>query len=324
MRPTRRGYGLIGIVLVGIGLGAVFGARSLNAVVVPSLVALGAGAIQLRRASPPALERSRPDPGFPGETRPVELRVESAVPCRVVDGVGAGLTAGNTTVETAGDGLFTYEVTLERRGEHRLGPAEVRSTDAFGLFTRQFSFDVRTPVLVYPEVHRLNRPLALGGDVEAPGRGAFDRLREYVPGDPLRDIHWRTSAKRSPDELLVAEYTADVEAGITVSAETPIASSEAADSMAGAAASIVLSLLDSSMAVGIVTHRGRLPERRGRRHRREILELLARTQTGVVDEQSRRAADFNVVADSDGVRLHYGGRARPFERIVADERRIPA
>lgn len=319
MKPTRRGYGLIVVVLAGVALGAAFGARSLNAVVVPVGVALVAGAIQLHRATPPALERSRPEPGFPGETRTVELSVESGVPCRAVDDVGAGLSATDTTVRTAGDGSRSYEVTLDSRGERQLGPAQVVATDAFGLFNRRFTYDVRTPVLVYPPVRRLAPSVVTDRGVDAPGRGAFDTLREYVPGDPLRDIHWRTSAKRPPGGLLVAEYAADEETGVTVAVDTPMASAEAADAMASAAASVVLWLLESGVAVGVATPDGRLPERTGPRHRRDVLELLARTRSGVLDAATREAADLRVVADSEGVRLLDGGRARPFEDLVVGE-----
>lgn len=324
MKPTRRGYGLLIVMIAGIVLGAAFGARSLNAIVVPGAVALGAGALQLYRAASPSLERSQPEPGFPGETRTVDLTIRSSVPCTVQDTVGAGLTADGVSTKTPGNGRLTYELTLRQRGEHPLGPATVVTTDVFGLFARRFSFDVKTAVLVYPAVRRL-APAAVGqGGIESSGRGAFDRLREYVPGDPLRDVHWRTSAKRPPEDLLVAEYTADEEAGVMVAADSPIASTDAADAMAEATASLVLSLLDSGVAVGIVTPTGRVTEGTGRRHRRELLELLALTTTGVLDAGARNRADFRIVADGDGVQLHHQGRRRPFDDLVVEEGAPPA
>lgn len=319
MKPTRRGYGLVAVVLAGLVLGAAFGARSLNAVVVPAVVALVAGAVQLRRADPPALQRSQPEPGFPGETRTVELTVESGVPCRVVDDVGAGLSATETGASVAGDGRLTYEVTLGRRGELHLGPASVRATDALGLFTRRFDFTVETPVLVYPTVRRLGGPVGTAAGADAPGRGAFDRLREYVPGDPLRDIHWRTSAKRQPGELLVAEYTAHEESGVTVAAETTVATAEAADAMASATASVAMALLESGVAVGVVVPGGRLPERTGRRQRREVFDLLARTPSGELDADRRDAADLRIVAGPDDVHLVDGGGRRHFADLLAEE-----
>lgn len=323
MKPTRRGYALIVVVGVALALGASFGARSLNAIVVPALVALLAGGVQLYRAPPPALERSQPEPGFPGESRTVELSVASRVPCRVVDAVGSGLDAEGTAVLTAGDGTHSYEVTLARRGIHKLGPASVQATDAFGLFTRQFSFDVSTSVVVYPTVYRLERGVGPGVDVDAPGRDAFDRLREYVPGDPLRDIHWRTSAKRPPGDLLVAEYTADEDRGVTVAAETPIASAAAADAMASAAASIALALLEDGTAVGLTVPNGTLPERTGRAHRLELFGLLAGVRSGGLSDEQRRRADLVVVADGDGVRVIDGAGDRSFDDLVTEVELAP-
>ncbi|MFC7135665.1 hypothetical protein [Halobaculum litoreum] len=52
MRLTRRGKAVVAAAVVAVASGLVFGPRSLNAVVVPALVALGAAYLQLRWADP--------------------------------------------------------------------------------------------------------------------------------------------------------------------------------------------------------------------------------------------------------------------------------
>lgn len=317
MKPTRRGYGVALVVLLAIALAALFGARALNAVVVPGVVALAASAYQLGRAAPPALDRSQPESGFPGERRTVELELEATVPCRVEDRASPGLSVDedDRVVETAGDAMHSYEIRLARRGEHTLGPASIQATDALGLFRRTFGHPLETTVLVYPEVDALSRAVGVEHETDGVERGAFDRIREYRPGDPLRDIHWKTSAKR-PNELVVAEYTDEGTSAVTVAAETTIASSEAEDAMASAAASLATSLLESGAAVGVVVRDGRVSEGTGDRHHRDVLELLARAGSGRLERADRDAADVLVTVDEEGVHVQAAGRARPYEDLV--------
>lgn len=317
MKPTRRGYGVALVVLVAVALALLFGARALNAIVVPGVVALVGSAYQLRRTDPPGLDRSQPKSGFPGETRTVELQIAADVPCRVADRADPGLKvdADDLVVETAGDATHSYEVRLARRGERTLGPASVRATDSLGLFVRRFSHPLETGVLVYPEVDALSGAVGIEHEAGQVERGAFDRIREYQPGDPLRDIHWKTSAKR-PNDLVVAEYTEDEDGGVTVAAETSIASDEAVDAMASAAASLATSLLETGTAVGVVVADGAVAEGTGDHHRRKVLELLARAGSGRLDATEREAADVLVVADDDGAHVRSAGRARPYAELV--------
>lgn len=317
MKPTRRGYGLMLVVAAAVALGLLFGARALDAVVVPGVIALLAGAVQLHRADPPGLDRSQPESGFPGETRTVELELEAGVPCRVEDRASPGVAVDDEDliIEIASDTTHTYEIELTRRGEHTLGPAGIRATDSLGLFRRTFGHPLETTVLVYPEVHPLSNTVGVEKEVDRVERGAFERIREYQPGDPLRDIHWKTSAKQ-PDGLVVAEYTDDEAGGVTIAAETAIASNEAEDAMASAAASLATSLLETGAAVGIVVRDGSVREGTGDRHHRALLELLARAGSGRLDPAQREAADVLVLVDEDGVHVRSAGQGRPYADLV--------
>lgn len=318
MKLTRRGYGLVLVVATAIALGLLFGARALDAVVVPGVVALLAGAVQLHQANPPGLDRSQPESGFPGKTRTVELKLEAGVPCRIEDRASPGLEVDDDdlVVEIAGDTTHTYEIELTRRGEHTLGPAAIRATDSLGLFRRTFGHPLETTVLVYPEVHPLSSTVGVESEVDRVERGAFERIREYQPGDPLRDIHWKTSAKQ-PNGLVVAEYTDDEAGGVTVAAETTIASNDAEDVMASAAASLATGLLETGAAVGVVVCNGSVREGTGDRHHRALLELLARAGSGRLDPADRKAADVLVLVDEDGVHVHSAGQGRPYADLVS-------
>ncbi|WP_322795762.1 DUF58 domain-containing protein [Tepidiforma sp.] len=99
-----------------------------------------------------------------------------------------------------------WRVVLEpaRRGYHPIGPASLRSADLIGAWPRRIEDDGRDHLVVYPRVYRLEE---LGLEAERPfgdlrgGERIFEDplriagLREYRPGDPLRRIDWKATAR---------------------------------------------------------------------------------------------------------------------------------
>lgn len=110
-----------------------------------------------------------------------------------------------------------YKLLPIRRGEHTLPPLTIISGAPFGLFTVEQTFTHTEPFLIYPEVvplplrHRRNALSSVLGDfVSNRDRGDsrnFRSVRDYAPGDDLRQVHWKASAKRDAESpLLVREY----------------------------------------------------------------------------------------------------------------------
>jgi uncharacterized protein (DUF58 family) len=98
------------------------------------------------------------------------------------------------------------------RGVHRVGPVTFDKTDPVGLVTRRLTGGPALELLVGPRVTELS--VFAGGltnDLDGATSQqlsmsdlAFHALREYVPGDDLRHVHWRSSAKAG--ELLVRQF----------------------------------------------------------------------------------------------------------------------
>ncbi|MFF4653540.1 DUF58 domain-containing protein [Streptomyces sp. NPDC001380] len=94
-----------------------------------------------------------------------------------------------------------------RRGDRPAHRVTVRSTGPLGLAARQGSHTVPWTVRVLPPFasrrhlpSRLSRLRELDGRTSLLTRGQgteFDSLREYAPGDDVRSIDWRASARRS-------------------------------------------------------------------------------------------------------------------------------
>lgn len=340
MRPTIRGWTVLIVVAASVSMGWQFGPRALNAVVTPLLVALVAGVVTTYRVDRPDVRRIPVAGGFVGDERTVEIviAVDSTASATVRDGVGTGLSvadvgAGNGDATTgtvnggepvlettlAGEGRVGYRVRLEERGEHRVGPLAIVVEDVFGLVERQFTYDATTSVLAYPPVCDLRdgpgRDLrAVVETVAGRDREEFDHLREYRRGDSLRDVHWKSAAKRPDADLVVTEYVDDEEVGsATVAAE---GSPDRDDELATAAASVTSHLLEAGVSVGVSLPSAERSPGSGRDHHRDLLGLYAVLEGGELEDETRRAADVLVRTDAAGTRVVVDGREIPFDRLA--------
>jgi uncharacterized protein (DUF58 family) len=322
---TRRGLALIGVAAVAFAMAVSFGARTLNAVVAPLVVAIGAGYVQAKRLDPPDLDVSVPAYGFRDETATATLTFSASNPFagRVALDVDDGLDVDRDAVETAvGETTVEFDVRLVDRGEQRVGPVRVVASDVFGLFTRSFTHRIRETVLVFPRVHEVATPAAITAlheDGLVADDREFDQLREYERGDPLRDVHWKSSAKQPDGDLLVREFQPESERPeIEVVAE---ADGGRVDDVADAAASIALALLDAGFAVGLTTPGGRVGPADDDHQRTQLLTLLARMETGDVHDAELQRANVVVrgAAESDAAEVRIGDVASTFDEFAASE-----
>jgi uncharacterized protein (DUF58 family) len=100
---------------------------------------------------------------------------------------------------------WEFGLPCRRRGVYQLGPIELTSGDPFGLFGRRAVRSVYRSVVVYPRVvplRRLGFPLSTEPGSALPRRALQEDpsraagVRAYRPGDPLRRIHWKASARQ--------------------------------------------------------------------------------------------------------------------------------
>lgn len=326
MNLTRRGRGVVWVAGFAFLWALVFGLESLNAVVVSAVVALGIGGLWIHRVDAPTVERFAPQPGHAGNQRLVrfQLRADGSPRATIVDQLPPGVeaVAEDNRLRRVLDGrTIGYSVIPEERGIHQLGPLEVEITDPFGLVATRYELDATTELVTYPRVYELGglsgiRISDIGGSLRE--RNEFDRVREYERGDPLRDIHWRSTAKH-PEDLIVKEFIARTDANRTrILAECE---QGGADAMAMAAASVAITLMNDGIDVGLTVADETIAVESGQNHRARILETLASTEGGYPTDQGT-AGTIRVHAGGNGdVTVTIGTNSMPFERL---RRRDPA
>ncbi|MGW4891158.1 DUF58 domain-containing protein [Kitasatospora sp. NPDC004240] len=172
-------------------------------------------------------------------------------------------------VEPHGHREVSYRVRSDLRGRYPLGPLQLRLSDPFGMCELDRSFAASDVLTVVPQVQPLptvrltgewagqgeshTRTLALAGDDDV-------ILREYRPGDDLRRVHWRSTARYG--ELMVRREEQPQRARATVLLDTreighrgngPASSFEWA---VGCAASVAVHLLERGYQTRLLTDTG--------------------------------------------------------------------
>jgi uncharacterized protein (DUF58 family) len=113
-------------------------------------------------------------------------------------------------IEPGGSRELSYQIRPDTRGKFTIGPLRVRVADAFGLVEISRSFSTTSTLVVTPKIYPLPRATAPsswlgegdGGMRTISAVGEDDAApRAYQSGDPLRRVHWRSTARYG--ELMV-------------------------------------------------------------------------------------------------------------------------
>jgi uncharacterized protein (DUF58 family) len=183
-----------------------------------------------------------------------------------------------------------------QRGRFQLGPVTATSGDPFGLFRRRAFLTEQREMLVLPRVLPIRSFALFTGGL--PGRGRRSRralhattnattIRDYIVGDALSRIHWRSSAHYN--KLMVKEFDLDpaVDAWIFLDLHDAVQAGEGEHSTeeygVTVAATIAVYLLRQDLSLGMIVNAQRrefLSLDRGERQIERVLELLAVVRSG--------------------------------------------
>jgi uncharacterized protein (DUF58 family) len=192
--------------------------------------------------------------------------------------------------------VWKARTVCRRRGRFQLGPVTATSGDPFGLFRRHISLTSSHELLVLPRVLPITNFALFSGGL--PGRGRSSQralqtttnattIRDYMPGDALSRIHWRSSAHYNT--LMVKEFDLDpaADAWILLDLHDAVQAGEGDHSTeeygVTIAATIATYLLRQDLSVGMIVNAERrefLSLDRGDRQIERVLELLAVVTSG--------------------------------------------
>ncbi|ACV08126.1 DUF58 domain-containing protein [Jonesia denitrificans] len=140
-----------------------------------------------------------------GKRRLMPARIEMPVGRRSAEFSLPSLGPGETHDEI-------FAIPTKRRAVITVGPVSSVRADALGLIRREIVWTTPHDLYVHPMTIPLTTQMAgILRDLEGQTRKtisdndmSFHALREYVPGDDVRNIHWKSSARNQ--SLMVRQY----------------------------------------------------------------------------------------------------------------------
>lgn len=314
MRPTRRGWGALAVVALTYTAAYLAGARALNAIAAPILAALAVGALLVWRAEEPDITYGSLRAGCPGQTRTLQADVTGGGLVTFTQPLPDGLDAPAIEATVTPPHSIERSVTFGERGIYRLAAPTVRQRDPLGLISRRVGADIDLEIVVYPTVADVDevRLSQLVTDELAAERQEFDRLREYVSGDPLKNVHWKSSAKH--DDFLVMEFApAQRTESVHIVADGTAGN---ADEMASAAATLALGALDAGLGVELTVPDERVSAGTGTAHRERLLRVLAGARSGTVPSTVHEEADISIHADGRSPQIRVSDHTERFDDLL--------
>ena len=265
-----------GLIALGLVASLVLGYPELVALAAPFAFVAGAGLALADIPDPEVsveLERER---AIEGDELELAVHIDTATPVEQLDlrltmpeglSLADGINPVSVRLAEPGRRELEYRLSCERWGSYFLGSLRVVAHDRFRLFRYERAYDFQIPLKVYPRpevVRELLKPLetqVFTGNLVAREKGEgieFADLRAFVPGDRVRRINWRASARRG--ELWVnelhAERNADVILFLDSFTEARRENESTLDRAVRATAALVEHYLKHKDRVGLVSFGG--------------------------------------------------------------------
>ncbi len=112
---------------------------------------------------------------------------------------------------------FSIKIKFTERGKYEIGPINITVQDILGIITRDITIPIVKKIIVFPPIGthgtlnlEAKRTGAWPGSIISRRLGTsieFHALRDYIPGDDLRKINWKASARFR--KLISNEYESE-------------------------------------------------------------------------------------------------------------------
>ena len=199
-----------------------------------------------------------------------------------------------------------HEVTLMRRGVFEAGSVALSTGDLFAIARKKRQLQFDCGIVVYPRLlseDELPDPTMrwLGEAVVRrwimPDPFLVSGIRDYVPTDPMRDVHWKASAKTGDLKVKLRDYTSDPKALVILNvqasqhqwSDVPVQFVDMMEHAISIAATLCIRAIRHGMSAGFATNASLLgthgsgkgalvPSMGGNAQVEKLLETMARME----------------------------------------------
>lgn len=219
MTLTRKAIVYLGIAYFFIGLALLLSEPALTALVLPLALTFFYSSLfsHVKRTDLKIRRLLNPQRSFGGESIHVTVEIRNESPSKIGELQLEDQIPESLKLESGTRSLTLllnpnervehfYVISAPKRGRYILGPMKVRSTDLMGFRQHSEIIPKLDQVMILPKVEdigtvelRARRVGPWPGTVPSKSLGPgseFFELRPYAPGDELRRINWKASAKR--------------------------------------------------------------------------------------------------------------------------------
>jgi uncharacterized protein (DUF58 family) len=253
-----------------------------------------------------------------GRGRPAfaQLRVRNAGTRRqsaftAGDRVGAGTHEVRVRALPAGtESVLHYELPTGIRGRHQVGPLTLERRDPLGLGRAGITTGDTATLWVHPKVRPVRLPVGghprhhhEGVTTELSPHGSHDLrdVREYAPGDEVRHLHWKATARTG--RLMVRDFVDPEQPRFTVVLDTRCSPGPLFEEAVDVAASLLAAAAAAGQRCRLVTPCGvDLATLSGSQAERRLLDELCVLTAGaapdspLLPESRERGGILSVVA----------------------------
>jgi uncharacterized protein (DUF58 family) len=324
---TRRGRAVLGLGLVVYAAAWVFGSRALYPVATGLVfaVVVAIGWVRLASRPPHVSRHGAARDVIEGDDVRIELEVRATStvqpPTLVAHERPGRLSERRIELDRVARGRYVAGYELERvpRGRYPFDAVRLTIEDPFSLARAETVQGEPQALVVYPRLVPLERLFSEGGAHAQEGRRLLLRrpagfelhsVRDYVHGDSLRTVHWRSTARRGQLMVKELEDAPRDEVAVLLDGDETAAAGESFDIAVRAAGSILLA-----------------HHRRGRRCVLAVNSAARETQAVATEATWQRALEILAAAEPNArtpafalLQANGGVAARSLELVVVTSR----
>lgn len=141
--------------------------------------------------------------------------IEAVISVPEKDGVRCTEQSLNLSLAPLSSYIVNQTAQFKYRGTYEIGVRCLYISDFLGLFSIRLDVDIYENVLVFPRKLGMNMKMSTSASdipndsakvVFSTEKAEIGNIREYIPGDSQKNIHWKLSSKSSNGTLMVKEF----------------------------------------------------------------------------------------------------------------------